>query len=186
VPTPSDPAALLLQDLEENVVREWCKGRSPQTIAKLLGVSVTRVRGVLIKDARDRAVGREAVRARAAAELDLMARPLWDRVHAAGTAANRDDLTLLLKINESKRRLAGADSPVKVEVKHQVEELSDEDLAKELRRHGVEVKQLAAAEPQPPLPTPSDVEDAEYAVAAEGERSDPDGGPQLPTRITAD
>lgn len=146
-PTPEE-----LSKTVDKVVELRVQGYSAAYISKTLSISVTRVDKILDMEFRRRFENREEMKRTVALRYEYLIRPLMERYIEAGKAVDRKDAEVLATLLREQRRLFALDDPVKLEVKH-IEELSDEDLYRELQMH-TEVKQLPSPNgANPTLPT---------------------------------
>jgi hypothetical protein len=150
--------------IAEEVVRLKCLDHNNLYIARTLGISYTLVTKILEREVKAYQVEREQMRHQANMELNWLKKPLkekYERDAKNPKGVSREDAVALLKIIERQHRLFGLDEPMKVDVKHTIEELSDDELNKQLQLHGIDVKQLPAAKTEDSVPV-NFVEDAEY------------------------
>ena len=148
--------------VRDSIVRLRCLGNSYETIAKTLGITYKAVKVLLDSEFKDRFQKREEIKLQTVMQLDYLIRPLLERFEET---IDRRDAEAIVKIIDRKCRLLGLDEAVKVDVR-QVEALTDDELEKELARHGV-VKQLMPTDEdaEPALPEePVDIIDAEFSV----------------------
>lgn len=158
-PTPSD-----FNGVAEEVVRLKCLDHSNTYIARVLGIAYNTVVKILEREYKANSANREQMRETAKMELNWLKKPLkekYERDSKTDKGVSREDAVALLKIIERQHRLFGLDDPVKVDVKHSIEDLSDDELNKQLQLHGIEVKQLPAAKIEEQVPVDF-VADAEY------------------------
>jgi hypothetical protein len=135
------------------IVRLRCRGMGVKAIAQAIGMRKEHVERVLRSEFEERLGNRQRLIEDTALQLNTIQAQLYAKWEERG---DRKDAELCLKAIEQKRKLFGLDAPVKVDVR-QVEEMSEEEILKEL--------EAERRRPQPQLPAPGDVIDAEYTVS---------------------
>jgi hypothetical protein len=138
VPSPTD-----FDPVATKVVELRCAGYSIDYIKKTVGIGTKRIERILNNEFKKFA-DRDRIKNITAARYEYLIRPLMERYLAAGMAVDRKDAEVLATLLRDQRKLFALDDPVKVEVTH-IEEMSDEELYKELQLHTTEIKQLPPA-----------------------------------------
>lgn len=153
--------------LRDSVVKLRCLGNSYTVIAKTLNISYKQVQTIIDSEFKDRFENREQLRLQTAMQYDFLIRPLLEKFD---TTVDRRDAETIAKLLDNKARLLGLNEATKIEVKHKVEELTDEELEKELARHNVVIQVVPATDNALPehLPT-EDISDADFSTIPEKE-----------------
>jgi len=139
----------------DRIVELRCQGKSIHYISTAMGLSSSEVQRLLRSEFEQRLGDRQGLIQKAAMELDYLMAKLMDKIVVH---PDRRDMETWLKFNESKRRLFGLDAPTKVEAKVSYEEMSEQDIVRQL--------QIEAPNLLPALPP---VEDAEFVGIGETE-----------------
>lgn len=132
----------------DEAVRLRCLGRSPSFIAAAMGVPKQTIDRWLKQEFDIRLGVRQSLIEQTGMELEWAKSKLAEQIQAKG---DRRDVEVWLKVIDRKCKLFGLDSPLKVDVR--VEDLSDQDLARELERNSIRTTLVALPEP---------VEEAEF------------------------
>jgi hypothetical protein len=152
-------------DIRDEVVRLRIQGHGAPNIAKIVGISEKRVY-TIFKSEFSRFGNRQQMIEQSAMTLDYLKRPLLKKYEKDALVGKPDrrDAEMILKIEESKRKMFALDQPSRLEVTH-YEALDDQSLLDELRKYGISLPQLTAAKEA----KKDDVIDAEFTVTEQVE-----------------
>ena len=137
------------------------RGFSGQYIAKATGLPKVLVYRILKSEYIERHNNRQAIIESQDQTIRWLKLKITNRIHKAEDSWSRQDAELLLKLMEREAKLHGLDAATQHQ--HQVnvvvEDLTDDEVIKQLRAEGLEIKQLAPAQP---APVEKPAEDAEF------------------------
>jgi hypothetical protein len=119
------------------------RGFSAAYISRSTGLNYKLVTKLLKSEYTDRNANRQQIIEAHSQQVNWLKLKITERMHEAGKGWDRKDAELLLKVLERESKLFGTDQPTQSQVNVTIEELSDEDLWKQLAAQGIEVKQLA-------------------------------------------
>lgn len=162
----------------DKIIELRARGNSQAVIAKAIGKSVPFVAKILKSELIDRASNRQELIASALCSLNWVQQLLGERIAKAGDKFQRADVTEFRATIADIRKLLALDQPVEHNVNVQVEEVSDEDVRRQLAAF-VPTHLLPAITSTPALP--ESIPDAEYHVRPEADeqRVGEEGSPKV-------
>jgi hypothetical protein len=143
----------------DKVVDYAARGYSGVYISKATGLHVNLVYFILKDEYQKRCSSRQALIQAQDQTINWLLKKITERIHKGEDKWARQDAELLLKLMERQSKLHGLDQPLQHQVSVTVDEMSDEEVIKQLRAEGIEIKQLP---PAAIVPKETPAQDAEY------------------------
>lgn len=143
----------------QRIVELAGQGHSQIYISKAVGLDVKTVGRILKSEFSERNANKQLIVQAHAQTVQWMKLKITSRITESGNNWDRRDMETLLKVLDREAKVFGIDQPTQHDVNVTVEQLSDDDLVKQLAAEGI-VVQLPT--PPPLKALPEAVIDAEF------------------------